>query len=240
MANLEEIFTNIKLSLGEVFGDIESYNVEHIGRDITIVVPSKYLQEYNWNSKGLNKTVNVKLTFENAHPIHTEDKKVGVRLYLKNFFNSDKWYGIDVSHIKESVKHDIFKRMHEEMEKYFSSILNNVIIKGEEDFRFSYKVTLILDNYDNYDYALANAELLKKVITELEQKLAEIVEIAIDELKQYISAEEDEYQRIKAQRNATLTTIVTENKLSSSEVISKIRAKELSQEQLKEILNVIE
>ena len=235
----EEVFTNIKMALKKTFNEVESYNVEHIGRDIAIKVPSKYFNVRNWNGKGLNGIVNVKLTFEDLHPTHPEDKEVTIYAYISDFFNVDKWYDMDTSNIKNPTKVTVYNKMCDTMKEYFSSIKNNIIIKGVESYRGNYEITLILDDNNDYDKALENAELLKRVIANLNQKVEEVVETAMEEFKQKLNEEEDEYQKIKAQRHATFTTIQQDSTISIQEVISQIKAKELSQEQIQKILNVI-
>lgn len=238
MATKEEIFMNIKSALREVFGDIESYHVEHVGKDIYLQVPSEYFITHNWNSLGLNGSVNVLLHFENFHPLHPEDKKVKVRMTLQDFYNTDRWYGLNLANVKTSFKNTVNNKMVNAMSNYFSSIKNDLIIKGDEPFRRNYEITIILDNNDDEDTAIENAKLLQKVITEFNEKATEVVEDAIEDFKQEMNAEEDEYQRLKAQRHAT--TVAQSDTISNSYVISQIREKDLSQEQMQQILDIVQ
>jgi hypothetical protein len=236
MKDKEQVFTNIQMALKEVFDEVESYHVEHLGRDITVKVPSDYFQPINWNGKGLNNIVNVKLEFESAHPNHVEDKVVKIDTYVKSLFATDEWYGIDVSNVEKRDKDIIYNKMCERMASYFSALVENYpcITKGEQLYGYIYGMDLLLDNFDDYENALENARFLKEIITNLEQKVAEVVEMAKKELQQKIDDDESEYQRIKAQRHAPNTV-----QISIKDIISQIKDKDLSQEQMIKILEVI-
>lgn len=241
MKDKEQVFTNIQVALREVFEEVESYQVEHLGRDITVRVPSKYFSPRNWNGKGLNGIVNVKLIFTDAHPNHVEDKVVRIDTYIKSLFDTDEWYGIDVSNMKKEDKGLVHDKAKEEMTKYFSTLVENYpcIIKGEQCYGYNYDIELLLDDFDDYDKALENAHFLKRIIVDFEKKLAEVVETAKKELQQKINAEEDEYQRIKAQRHSIPNFVQTAPTISIKDVVKQLKSKDLSQEQMKKILEVI-
>ena len=239
----KEIFKNLVLATEKTFSVVESVEVENKGNDIAVYIPSKTLGFKNWNSKGNNGKVNVTLTFSSPMEEHPEDLEVIIRTYVHSVKDTDKFYGLDVKSLRNtSFSSNLNCEINNKIAKYLQELKeNNLLIKRTEDSDYGHqRVEVNLDNNNSYKSTLENIKYLKELIKVIEQGIEEIVDEAKLKIKAELNRRENEYQELKRLRNLARKDVVrTPEKLSQKGVVSAIEKRNLTQEQLQKILEVI-
>ena len=239
----KDIFENLVKATENTFSITEPVAVEHYGNDIAVYVPSKTLGFQNWNGKGNNDKVNVTLRFSSPVENHSEDLEVTIRTYVHSVKNTDEFYGIDIKSLKDTYfSSNLDNEINNKIGKYLEELKeNNLLIKSVEDSGYNcQRVEVYLDNNNNYKNNLENIVYLQKLIKAMEQRIEDIIEEAKQKVKAKLDADENEYQELKRLRNLARKEVRTvETTLSKSTIVQELNNKELSQEQLQKILEVI-
>ena len=238
-------FENIVNASEKVFTLIEAIEVEHIGRDIALYTPSKVLDFINWNSRGNNGKVNVELYVANLDVNHPEDKKVNIRVGIKDIsVYRDNWYNLNIKTLPDDFRGVMNHKIHNKISNYLKELKesNSSLITDATKILYNslslIEVQVILDDNNTKKNALNNIKLLKQIIEDLNKNLENIVEEAKEEVKAELNSKENNYQEQKALRKQGLK-LNTKNNITKTSIIKELNNKELSQEQLQNILELI-
>lgn len=236
-------FENIVNASEKVFPLIEAIEVEHRGRDIALYTPSKVLEFKNWNSRGNNGKVNVKLCVANLDINHPEDKKVDIRVATKDIsVYQDSWYNLNIKTLPDDFRGVINHKIRNKISNYLKELkeTNSSLITDETKLYCGsmLQVQVILDDNNTKKNALNNVKLLKQIIEELNKNLENIIEEAKEEVKAELNSKENNYQEQKALRKQGLK-LNTTNIITKTSIMKELNNKELSQEQLQNILELI-
>lgn len=239
----KEIFENLVKATEKTFSIVESVEVENNGNDIAVYTPSKTLGFKNWNSKGNNGKVNVTLTFSSPIEEHPEDLEVIIKTYINPVDCVDVFYGLNIKSLKDtSFINNLDKKINLKISKYLQELKeNNLLIKEIYNSDYNYqRVGVFLDDNNNYKSTLENVKYLKELIKVIEQGIEEIIDEAKLKIKAELNRRENEYQELKNLRKlARKDAVRTPEKLSQKGVISVIEKRNLTQEQLQGILEII-
>ena len=240
----KEIFENLVKATEKIFNIVESVEVEKKGNDIAVYTPSKTLGFKNWNSKGNNGKVNVTFTFSSPVEEHPEDLEVEIKTYINSVKNVYVFYGLNIKSLDNtSFIHDLNSEINLKISKYLQELKeNNPLIKKVDNSICSYqRVRVFLDDNNSYKSTLENVKYLKELVKVIEQEIEEIVDEAKLKIKAELNRRENEYQELKNLRKLIRKDVVrTPEKLSRKGIISAIEKRNLTQEQLQGILEIIE
>ena len=239
----KEIFENLVKATEKTFNIVESVEVENKGNDIAVYTPSKTLGFKNWNSKGNNGNVNVTLTFSSPVENHPEDLEVEIKTYIHYMKSLDIFYGINIKSLNNtSFIHDLSNEVNIKIMRYLEELKeNNLLISKAETLVCGHqRVKVFLDDNNSYASTLENVKYLKELIKVIEQGIEEIVDEAKLKIKAELNRRENEYQELKNLRKLARKDVVrTPEKLSQKGVVSAIEKRNLTQEQLQGILEII-
>lgn len=239
----KEIFENLVKATEKTFNIVESVEVENKGNDIAVYTPSKTLGFKNWNGKGNNGEVNVTLTFSSPVEEHPEDLEAEIKTYINPVQNVSVFYGLNIKSLNNtSFVHDLNNEINLKISKYLQELKeDNLLINKIGDSSYGYqKVKVFLDDNNSYANTLENVKYLKELVKVIEQGIEDIIEEAKLKLKAELNRRENEYQELKNLRKLARKDVVrTPEKLSQKGVISAIEKRNLTQEQLQEILEII-
>lgn len=238
----KEIFENLVKATEKTFHIVESVEVENKGNDIAVYIPSKTLGFKNWNDKGNNGNVNVTLTFSSLVEEHPEDLEVEIKTYINPVKNVSIFYGLNIKSLNNtSFIHDLNNEINLKIDKYLQELKEgNLLIKKEYVSYIYQRVKVFLDDNNTYKSTLENIKYLKELIKVIEQGIEEIVEEAKLKIKAELNRRENEYQELKNLRKlARKDTVRIPEKLSQKGIVSAIEKRNLTQEQLQGILEII-
>ena len=238
----KEIFENLVKATEKTFNIVESVEVENNGNDIALYTPSKTLGFKNWNSKGNNGNVNVTLTFSSPVEEHPEDLEVEIKTYITSVNCVEAFYGLNIKSLNNtSFVHDLNNEINLKIDKYLQELKENNLLIKKIYVSYGYqRVRVFLDDNNSYKSTLENVKYLKELIKVIEQGIEEIVDEAKLKIKAELNRRENEYQELKHLRKLARKDIVrTPEKLSQKGIISAIEKRNLTQEQLQGILEII-
>ena len=239
----KEIFKNLVKATEKTFNIVELAEVENKGNDIAVYIPSKTLGFKNWNGKGNNGNVNVTLTFSSPVEEHPEDLEVEIKTHINPVNCVESFYGINIKSLNNtSFIHDLNNEINLKIDKYLQELKeNNLLINKVGDSGYGYqRVKVLLDDNNSYENTFENIKYLKELVKVIEQGIEEIVDEAKLKIKAELNRRENEYQELKNLRKLARKDIVrTPEKLSRKGVISVIEKRNLTQEQLQGILEII-
>lgn len=239
----KEIFENLVKATEKTFNIVESVEVENKGNNIAVYTPSKTLGFKNWNSKGNNGKVNVTLTFSSLVEDHPEDLEIEIKTYINPVGSVDVFYGLNIKSLKDtSFIRELNSEINLKISEYLQELKrNNLLIKEAITHNYGYqRVIVFLDDNNSYESTLENVKYLKELIKVIEQGIEEIIDEAKLKIKAELNRRENEYQELKHLRKLARKDIVrTPEKLSQKGIISAIEKRNLTQEQLQGILEII-